>query len=71
MTRDDFIRIAHKAGWQYADGEDGYDPLWDFGKLVEAESAATEREKIIKLLNEMRHTTRDGVIEAIRARRNT
>jgi hypothetical protein len=68
MTINDFIRMAHEAGWQYADGEDGYTPLWDFGKLVEAESAATEREEIIKLLNEMRHATRSGVIEAICAR---
>lgn len=68
MTIDELIRMAHEAGWQYADGEDGYAPLWDFGKLVEAESAATEREAIIRLIDEMRHIDRDGVIDAIRAR---
>jgi hypothetical protein len=68
MTIDELIRMAHEAGWQYADGEDGYVPLWDFGKLVEAESAATEREAIIRLIDEMRHIDRDGVIDAIRAR---
>ena len=40
MTRDDMIRLAHEAGWKYADGDDGYAPLWEFGELV----AAAERE---------------------------
>lgn len=64
MTRDDMIRMAREAGWQYADGDDGYSPLWSFAALV----VATEREAIIRLIDEMRHIDRDGVIDAIRAR---
>lgn len=44
MTEEDMIRIAHKAGWEYANNSSGFDPLWAFGKLVAAESAAAERE---------------------------
>lgn len=40
MTRDDMIRLAHEAGWGYANNQDGYDPLWKFGELI----AAAERE---------------------------
>lgn len=40
MTKDDMIRLAHEAGWGYANNQDGYDPLWKFGELV----AAAERE---------------------------
>jgi methionine synthase II (cobalamin-independent) len=41
MTQDDIIRMAREAGWQYADGDDGYNPLWKFAALV----AAAEREE--------------------------
>lgn len=40
MNREDIIRMAKEAGWQYADGDDGYNPLWRFAALV----AAAERE---------------------------
>jgi len=40
MHKDDMIRLAREAGWEYADGDDGYSPLWKFGELV----AAAERE---------------------------
>jgi hypothetical protein len=40
MTQSDMIRLAREAGWKYADGDDGYSPLWKFGELV----AAAERE---------------------------
>ena len=53
MTRDDMIRLAHEAGWKYADGDDGYAPLWEFGKLV----AAAEREACIKLIEDFSKTT--------------
>jgi len=45
MTRDDIIKMAREAGWQYADGDDGYNPLWRFADLV----AAAEREECAKL----------------------
>jgi hypothetical protein len=40
MTREDMIRMARETGWQYADGDDGYNALWRFAALV----AAAERE---------------------------
>lgn len=36
VTKDDMIRLAKEAGWQYADGDDGYEPLWAFARLVVA-----------------------------------
>ncbi len=48
MTRDDIIRMAREAGWQYADGDDGYNPLWRFADLV----AAAEREECAKVVDE-------------------
>jgi hypothetical protein len=39
MIRDDMIQLAREAGWQYANGDDSYEPLWKFGELV----AAAER----------------------------
>ena len=35
------IELAKQAGWQYAHGENGYEALWAFGKLV----AEKEREQ--------------------------
>ena len=43
MTQDEIIRMAREAGWQYADGDDGYKPLWRFAALV----AAHEREQLL------------------------
>jgi len=40
MNREDMIRMAKEAGWQYAHGESGYEPLWEFAALV----ASAERE---------------------------
>ena len=42
MNKDEIIRMAREAGWQYADGDDGYNPLWKFAALI----AAAEREAI-------------------------
>jgi hypothetical protein len=35
VTQDEMIDLAKQAGWQYAHGESGFEPLWDFAKLVE------------------------------------
>jgi hypothetical protein len=40
MTQDEMIEMARQAGWEYAHGESGFEPLWVFAKLV----AAKERE---------------------------
>ena len=46
MTQDEIIEMAKQAGWQYAHGESGFEPLWDFAKLV----AAKEREACAKIV---------------------
>ena len=65
------IEMAREAGWEYADGDDGYEPLWRFAELVRAD----EREACAKVCEEEvgvwpslgpRHCA-----EAIRARGNT
>jgi hypothetical protein len=69
MTQDEMIDLARQAGWQYAHGDSGFEPLWAFAKLV----AAKEREACAK---ECEHTAlRMGsewmaqhCAEAIRAR---
>ena len=38
MTQDEIIEMAKQAGWQYAHGESGFEPLWDFAKLVAAKA---------------------------------
>jgi len=35
LSMEFFIEAAHKAGWTYAHGQDGFQPLWDFGRIVE------------------------------------
>jgi hypothetical protein len=35
MTRNDIIKMAREAGWEYADGDSGYEPLWRFARLIE------------------------------------
>jgi hypothetical protein len=42
MTQDEMIELAKQAGWQYAHGESGFEPLWAFAKLV----AEKERERL-------------------------
>jgi hypothetical protein len=45
MTQDEMIELAKQAGWQYAHGDSGFEPLWAFAALV----AAAEREACAKL----------------------
>ena len=43
MTKEEMIELAREAGWEYAHGESGFEPLWAFAKLVarhERESCA-------------------------------
>jgi len=49
MTKDDMIRLAHEAGWGYANNQDGYDPLWKFAELI----AAAEREACAKFIEDL------------------
>ena len=56
MTKDDMIRMAREAGWQYADDMSGYEPLWNFATLV----AAAEREACAKLVEPNEEHRRDA-----------
>lgn len=42
MNREELIRMAREAGWEYATDDSGFEPLWRFAALV----AAAERERI-------------------------
>ncbi len=67
MTQDEMIELAKQAGWQYAHGESGFEPLWEFAKLV----AAKEREECAKVADEYMRDCEGrsfGVGTAIRAR---
>jgi len=47
MTKEEMIELAKQAGWEYAHGESGFEPLWAFAKLVaekEREICAKEAE---------------------------
>jgi hypothetical protein len=64
MTREDMIRMAQEAGWEYATDDRGFEPLWRFAALV----AAAEREACAKLVD---HILKEGggtYGDAIRAR---
>jgi len=68
MTQDEIIEMAKQAGWQYAHGESGYEPLWAFAKLV----AQHEREACAKICDEFCYgSTKILVEKAIRARGQT
>jgi hypothetical protein len=59
MTRDNMIKLAREAGWEYANNYSGFDPLWKFGELV----AAAEREACAKLCDaECNPTPNEGNI---------
>jgi hypothetical protein len=36
MTKEKLIRMAREAGWEYADDDRGFEPLWHFAALVAA-----------------------------------
>ena len=48
MTKEEIIELAKQAGWEYAHGESGFEPLWAFAKLV----AQHERERICEIVKE-------------------
>ena len=57
MTKDEMIELAKQAGWQYAHGESGYEPLWAFGKLV----AEKEREECALMVMPLDESLADEV----------
>ena len=67
MNKEDMIRMANEAGWQYAHGESGYEPLWKFAVLV----ASAEREACAKACEDAITNDWEGAVkcaEDIRAR---
>ncbi len=40
MNKDRLIELAKQAGWEYADDDRGFEPLWDFAELVRADERA-------------------------------
>jgi len=42
------IELSKQAGWEYAHGDSGFEPLWTFAKLI----AEKEREECAKLCEE-------------------
>lgn len=64
MNREDIIRMAREAGWQYADGDDGYKPLWRFAALV----SAAEREACAQVAEGFDACDPKHIAAAIRAR---
>ena len=74
LNTEEIIRMAREAGWEYANGDDGYSPLWKFGELV----AAAEREACAKVCDSYdvaedvnSSDTAEGIAIAIRARSNS
>ena len=52
MTQDEMIELAKQAGWQYAHGDSGFEPLWAFAKLVaekEREACASMSDRVREL----------------------
>jgi hypothetical protein len=49
MNKERLIELAKKAGWEYADDDRGFEPLWDFAELVRAD----EREACAKVCDDL------------------
>jgi len=73
------IEMAQEAGWEYADGDDGYEPLWRFAELVRADErdramrenayVLAEREACAAKAEQVgQHKNHIGIAAAIRAR---
>ncbi len=48
------IEMAREAGWEYADGDDGYEPLWRFAALVRADELKRFRIHDLEMLLKVR-----------------
>ena len=64
--KEDNIRMAREAGWEYADDDRGFKPLWRFAALVRAD----EREACAKLCEDSVEYAGDELARQIRARSN-
>ena len=70
MTKEEMIELAKQAGWEYAHGESGYEPLWAFAKLI----AEKEREACAKIADSyadgLERNYSEIIADKIRARGN-
>ena len=59
------IKMAKEAGWEYAHGDSGYEPLWRFAALVRAD----ENESCAKLCELLppEWPDQDGIAQAEKA----
>jgi hypothetical protein len=67
LNQSEMIEMAKQAGWQYAHGESGYEPLWAFAKLV----AQHEREACAKIGDDHPSWSSRMYSATIRARNET
>ena len=71
MTQNEMIEMAKQAGWQYAHGDSGYEPLWAFAKLVaqhEREACAKVCDHMAVRYEDMRGAALESAAESIRLR---
>ena len=68
MNKERLIDLAKQAGWEYADDDRGFEPLWRFAALVRAD----EREAVCDIVDyELDSNGHAEAIKiAIRARSN-
>ena len=64
MTKDEMIELSKQAGWEYAHGDSGFEPLWTFAKLI----AEKEREECAKICEESEYPDGIDLAYLIRAR---
>jgi len=64
MTKEEMIELAKQAGWEYAHGDSGFEPLWTFAKLI----AVKEREECAKMCDESEYPDGSDLAHLIRAR---
>ena len=63
------IELAKQAGWEYADDDRGFEPLWRFAELVRADERNATLEEIAKWLEDEKDAPYWA--ELVRARSNT
>ena len=63
------IELAKQAGWEYADDDRGFEPLWRFAELVRADVRNATLEEIAKWLEDEKDAPYWA--ELVRARSNT
>jgi hypothetical protein len=38
LTKDEALKLAKQAGWEYAHNDIGFEPLWEFADLIRADA---------------------------------